>query len=346
MKNLKNKILFIVILIMGFGINIQAQLFRSTSKVGTTAAEFLKINPGGRAVGMGGALTAIGSDLYSVYYNPAGIATATSPAQITFNHANWLAGMTYDFAAGALYIDGLGTLFSEITIFQVPEEKVRTFQHPEGDGRVWDANSFALSFGFARQLTDRFSIGFNAKYIYESIWHSSASTFAFDFGTLYRTPFNGLTIGASISNFGSTMRLDGRDIQFNYDPNGDINSGPNNIPSKFSTDDFELPLSFRIGFAMDLLKTRFIRFTAAVDAVHPNDNSEYLNTGAELAYNENFFIRAGYKSLFMNNAEGGLTYGAGLKYKINGAFKIYIDYGFADYGRLNNVQFFDIGLIF
>ena len=115
---------------------------------------------------------------------------------------------------------------------RVPEEIVRTVDYPEGDGRKWDATSLAFGLTYARNLTDRFSIGFNAKYIRESIWSESASGFAIDVGTLYLSEIPGLTLGASISNFGTTMQLDGRDLNFNYDPNDDAGTGPNNIPSQ------------------------------------------------------------------------------------------------------------------
>ncbi len=345
MKGIKNKILTLI-LIFGITSISNAQLFRSTSKVGTTAGQFLKINPGARGVAMGGAMASIGSDIYSIYYNPAGIAEATANVQITFNHANWLAGMTYDFAAGAINLQGFGTIFTSLTSFNVPDEKVRTFQNPEGDGRYWDAGALAIAVGYARQLTDRFSFGINAKYIHESIWNTSSSGFAMDIGMLYRTPFNDLKIGAAITNYGSKMQLDGRDIQFNYDPNNDINSGPNNIPSKYAMGQFDLPMLFRIGLSMDVVRTRYLRLTTSVDAVHPNDNSEYVNSGVEFAYNESFFVRAGYKQLFMNNEEGGLTFGAGVKTELTNNFSIVLDYGYADYGRLKNVQFFDVSLVF
>jgi len=223
---------------------------------------------------------------------------------------------------------------------------VRTFENPEGDGRVWDASSIAIGIGYAKELTDRFAIGFNLKYVREGIWNTSASGFAIDVGTLYRTPFNDLMIAAVISNFGTTMRLDGRDILFNDDPNDNPDTGPNNIPAQYQTNDFDLPLTFRIGLAMDLVKERFIRITAAVDATHPNDNTEYVNSGLEFAYDEMFFFRVGYKSLFLDNSEQGLTLGGGLKYNFNNNLGVYINYGYADYGRLENVQFFDLGLIF
>ena len=95
---------------------------------------------------------------------------------------------------------------------------------------------------------------------------------------------------------------------------------------------------------MNIIKSRYIRLTGAVDANHPNDNTEYLNSGMELAYNETFFVRAGYKSLFMRNSEEGLTLGGGVNYKFSNQITVMFNYGWANYGRLQSVQFIDIGL--
>ncbi|HEX2982356.1 MAG TPA: PorV/PorQ family protein, partial [Ignavibacteriales bacterium] len=182
------------------------------------------------------------------------------------------------------------------------------------------------------------------KYIQETIWNSSANGFAFDVGTYYVTPFNDLVIGASISNFGTKMQLDGRDIQINTDPNGDGNSGPNNIPSQYSMDSYDVPLTFRIGLAMDVIKTRFIVVKTAVDATHPNDNTEYVNSGIEFAFNRMFFLRAGYKSLFLEDSEQGLTLGAGLNYETASGLSVSFNYAYADYNRLKDVQYFDVSI--
>lgn len=342
----KNKI-FVIILVMAFTLvsSLNAQLLRTTSKVGTTSAQFLKIGTGARAISLGGAYSALGNDIYSIYWNPAGIARTNNNTEFAFNHAEWLADMSYDFAAGAINLGDLGVVSASFTLFSVPEEEVRTFESPEGDGRKWDANSISIAIGYAKNLTDRFSIGFQAKFIREKIWNSSATGFAFDVGTLYRTPFNDLMIGAAISNFGTPMTLDGRDLQFNADPNDNLNTGTNNIPADYTTNSFDLPLTFRIGLAMDLYENRFFRVTGSVDAIHPNDNTEYVNSGVEFAYDELFFVRVGYKSLFKENSEEGLTLGGGIKYSFNGT-KIYLNYGYADYGRLEKVQFVDVGLAF
>ena len=198
-----------------------AQLTRSTSKVGTTAAQFLKIGAGARALGMGGAQTAVTGDIASIYWNPAALSRIITNAEVTFNHAEWLADINYDFAAAVLPIGGLGTFGFSFIMLGTPEEEVRTVAFPEGDGRRWDANSLAIGLSYARNLTDRFSIGLNAKFVREAIWSESATGFAFDIGTLYMSEIKGLNLGASISNFGTTMRLEGRDVYFNDGRNRD-----------------------------------------------------------------------------------------------------------------------------
>jgi opacity protein-like surface antigen len=224
----------------------------------------------------------------------------------------------------------------------VPEEKVRTFDNPEGDGRYWDASSLALGLTYSRNLTDNFSIGFNVKYIRDQVWDMSASSIALDAGTMYTTPFNGLRIGASISNFGTKMKLEGRNTYFNVDPNNNPNSGPNNIPAEYRLAYYDIPLSFRVGLAMEVIKSELLTLTTAVDAVHPNDNTEFMNLGMELNFNNVFFARGGYKSLFLRDSEQSYTFGFGLNYPIINDINLSLNYGFVNYGRLKNVQFIDL----
>ena len=341
-KIMKKYSLIILFLMLGLGTQSHAQLDGGTKKVGTTSAQFLKIGAGARAVGMGGAYSAMGHDIYSVYWNPAGISTSKNATEITFNHASWLADIRYDFAAASLNLDEMGTIAIGFTSLGVPEQDVTTIENPNGDGRTWDAGSMAIALTYSKMLTDRFSIGVNAKYIRERIWNSSASGFAIDVGTLYRTPFNDLTISAAIFNFGSDLSLDGRDIQFNTDPNNNIDTGPNNIPANLDTDEFAIPMMFRFGLAMDVVKSRYLRLSAAVDAVQPNDNTEYLNLGSEFAYDEMFMIRLGYRQLGDEYREGGLTFGGGIKYMVNDGFGVIFNYAYANYGRLSDVHFFDV----
>ncbi len=343
---MKKILLSLIMLLLIFVASISAQTGSDISRVGTTAAAVLKIAPGARALGMGSAYVGVSDDIYSTYFNPAGITRADGNSQVAFNHSNWLADVDYDFAAGSVNIDGLGTLFATFSSLRIPQDKVRSIDYPEGDGRTWDASSLVIGIGYARSLTDRFSIGFQAKLVQESIWNSSATGIAIDVGTYYVTPFNDLVIGASISNFGTKMELAGRDLQFNDDPDDTPESGPNNIPGEYSSEKNDLPLSFRVGLAMDVIETRFFKVTAALDAIHPNDNKEYVNTGLEFSYNEMIFLRGGYKALFLPNSEQGLTLGVGINYDLTPDLEFSFNYAYGDYGRLDNIQYFDIGLIF
>jgi len=323
---------------------LHAQLFRSTAKVGTTAAQFLKIGVGARAIGMGGAQVGMTGDISAIYWNPAALSRMNVQSELTFNHVAWLADINYDFAAGILPIGDLGTFGLSVVSLRVPEDVVRTEEYPEGDGRKWDASSLAIQLSYARNLTERFSIGINAKFVREAIWSESASGVAFDVGTLYLSEIKGLSIGASISNFGTKMQLDGRDLYFNNNPEGQVGIGPNNVASESRTEAYDMPLTFRIGVAMDFYQTEDFRATAALDATHPNDNTEYVNTGLELSWQEIVYGRIGYKSLFLRDSEQGLTWGFGLHYGIVNSLTVKLDYGFADYGRLKNVQYFQLGL--
>ena len=140
------------------------------------------------------------------------------------------------------------------------------------------------------------------------------------------------------------MQLEGRDLYFNYDPNTDVGSGPNNIPSMGRTIAFDLPLAFRIGVAYERSLTEDFRAVVAVDATHPNDNTEYVNSGLEVSWKQIVFGRVGYKSAFLRDSEQGLTWGLGLHYGITNVATIKLDYGFADYGRLKNVQYISLGV--
>ncbi len=346
-KEFKQKILLVVSLsifsLWGQG-TLLAQISESTTRIGTTAAQFLKIGAGARPLALGGAFSAVEGDINNVYWNPAGLVHAQGLGAATFNHADWLAGMNYDFAAVSLNLGSFGTVALSGVSFRVPEDIVRTLQNEEGDGRRFDAGSMALGLTYARALTDRFSFGVTFKYINERIWNESANGIAFDVGTLFITPFNDLKIGASMSNFGSKMRLEGRDLFFNLDPNPGVSGGPKNIPSQYRLGEYDMPLVFRVGVAMDVLHYDVLKATVAVDATHPNDNTEYLNMGVELSYNRLVYGRLGYKSLFLKDSEQKLTWGLGIRYEVTASNMIMLDYAFADYGRLLNIQHLSISV--
>ncbi len=336
----------LVLTLCMFGIvvgTIHAQSSPSITKTGTTAAQFLKIGVGARSIGMGGAFTGVSDDITAIYWNPAGLAQMAT-GQAEFNHVNWIADVKYDVAAASIIVDGIGTLGASFATLNDGEMEVTTTSEPEGTGEKFTAGGTMIGLSYARSLTDRFSIGFNFKYLNEYIWHETAQSFAVDFGTIFVAPvLNGLKIGASMSNFGPKMQLDGRDILFL------VNAGAGNqnlVDANYTLDSYELPLLFRVGLATDAVKEENSRLTLAVDAVHPNDNTEYVNSGIEYSWSEMVSVRAGWKSAFERGGEQGLTLGGGLNYTLQGSLGVVFDYAYQDFGRLQSVQYFSVGVKF
>lgn len=340
MKKLLYLCVFILVPTLTFG-----QIITNVTKVGTTSAQFLKIEPGARAVAMGGAFVAVANDATAIYWNPAGIARLQRTEAVLM-HTEWLAGMNFDFVGFILPLSSFGNLGISIASLSMDEMKVRTVFYPEGTGEKYGAGDIAFGLSYAKNLTDRFSIGFTGKYIQQHIWHMSSSSYAVDIGTLFTTGFNGMKIGMSISNFGNKMMLRGKDTLINYDPDKVKYGNNDRIPANLQTDEFSLPLIFRVGVAMDVLKGDRSRMILAIDAVHPNDNTENINLGTEYVFNNMISLRVGYKNLFTKDAEEGLTAGAGLEYRFAGSTSLKIDFAYQDFGRLENVQRFSLGMKF
>ena len=118
------------------------------------------------------------------------------------------------------------------------------------------------------------------------------------------------------------------------------------IIAELQTEDFQLPLLFRVGVAMDLVKTEQHKATFAVDGVVPNDNDQFVSVGGEYVFADFLSLRAGYRTLFLDDSEEGVTFGAGLKKKLFGETTFQFDYAYGDFGLLDNVQEFSIYIYF
>ena len=82
-------------------------------------------------------------------------------------------------------------------------------------------------------------------------------------------------------------------------------------------------------------------------ANHPNDNTEYINVGIEIALlNEMVFIRGGSKGIYMKDREEDYTVGLGINYPISGISDLTIDYAFELMNHLGNVHKFTLGISF
>ncbi len=332
-----------IILVLLIIIPLQAQ--DQVTKVGTTAAGFLNIDVGARAIGMGSAFVSVADDATSMYWNPAGIANVFSNEAV-FTYSNWIADLSFNYAGIAIPLP-FGTIGVNAAFLTMGDMERTTVDFPDGNGEMFSAGSYAFGLAYARGLTDRFNIGFNFKYISEYIYNSSASGVAFDIGTQFTTQFNGLKIGMSISNFGTKMRMEGRDLIAQYDPDPIIAGNNNNINVLLKTESYDLPLLFRVGISMDLLRgNEKNNLIVAVDALHPNDDVEFVNLGVNYVFNDMFSLSGGYKTLFAENSEEGFSFGGGLYYNLMGNLRFKFNYAFQDFGVLKDIQQFSVALEF
>jgi len=350
-KNMKMKKTIMLLPLMSVMMLIifsQTGYAQTIGRVGSTASPFLKIGIGGRALGMGEAYTTQAEDVTGIYWNPAGLANI-SRMQVLVNHYEYIADLNYDFGAIAIPIRGFGTVGAYVGFLGMPDIERTTIQFPNGTGEKVSANSYVVGLSYARALTDRFSIGGSAKYIQEIIWHSTAQGFAFDVGVLYRAFFKNLKIGMSISNFGTDMQMQGRDMLIQHDINDTFEGNNENIGGHLDADQFPLPILFRVGISANLTEDFFnledYDWIVAVDAVHPNDNKEYLSAGTEVKIYDMISLRTGFRQMLLEDAEGGLTFGFGLHFKTRDT-EIKIDYANVDYGRLDKQDKFSLILSF
>ena len=313
MKQYIKLITIVFIIGMIYGVN----------KTGTTAAKFLSIEVGSNAVGMGGAYTAIASDATAMYWNPAGLSFHDTK-EVYFNHANWIADISFDYFGITFPMNNKSILGFNLTSVTMDEMEVTRYGN-ENTGETFSAADYAIGTTYALDLTDRFSVGFNGKYIQQSIANSHAKGFAMDFGTLFITPF-GFTLGTSISNFGPKLKMTGDDLLIGADVDENIEGNNESVTGILSTDSFDLPLVLRIGISDQFQIGSRNKIVLSADAISPNDNANYINAGAKIYLLDGLIsLYAGLNSLFLENAESEFSFGGGLTIPqiLNNSLSIY-----------------------
>jgi len=318
------------------------------TRVGTTAAAFLKIPVGARSIALSGAYTGLADDATSLYWNPGGIARIDR-ITVAVNHANLYAGIQHDFV-GLVFPVGQNVFGLSFVMLNSGDMDVTTVDAPEGTGETYDVSNMAVGFTYSRQLTDRFSVGFTGKIINEKIWRNSATNFALDVGTIFETGLLGTKIGMSIANFGPNVRMEGPDMLVNRRPDPNNPDNGYNPEVLLKAKEWAMPLTYRMGLVVDLLggispymSNERNRLTAIVDADDGVDSSLRSSLGVEYEWNNMIALRMGYKLYNYDAAQ--FSFGGGLKLG-KSSIPIVINYAFADYGDLSYIHHFYISMAF
>jgi hypothetical protein len=312
----------------------------SSSRVATTAAAFLRIGVGARGVAMGETAVAHATDVSATYWNPA-LAASLSSSQAYFNYTDWFAGITLSYGSVMLNLGNTGQIGATVYVMNSGEMDITTELRPEGTGERFRVQDLMLGLTYSRSLTDRFDIGGTVKLVRSSIWNMSASTAAVDLGLTYRTPYDPVVLGLSITNFGGEMQLSGADAVARTDIAPDAGGSNDGLLAELRTRSWDLPVTFRIGLAYTVFETRNNKLLLSTDALYPNSNRNHLNAGVEYGAFDTFFVRAGYRQFFLDDREGGLSLGGGVHY-----MGIRADYAYSNWGALGAVQYVSLGVDF
>ncbi|MCK4578870.1 MAG: PorV/PorQ family protein, partial [Candidatus Marinimicrobia bacterium] len=207
----KRLVLIILLLISSFGL--------AEEKLGQTGFQFLSVSPDARAAGMGGAMTTADWGSGALFFNPAGMANMDKRFDFAVSRNRWIADINHDAFSIAIKPP-----FASIGVFGISVQAV-DYGTIEGT-MVWaneigyietglqEPTALAVGFGYARAISDRFSVGGQIKVASQYLGNNTlpagdelvstknlAAATAYDFGTIFRTGFRSLTFGMSIRNF-------------------------------------------------------------------------------------------------------------------------------------------------
>lgn len=276
-----------------------------------TGLAFLKVEGGARATGMGGAFTAVIEDPSSLFWNPAN-AASLKQRQAHLTHNEWLQNISNEFI-GIVFPTATGNIGVSLVLNNVGgiERRTKATAEPLAE---FSAHDLAFGLTFAKPIGNHFFVGLTAKYLYEKIYIESASGYGIDFGVTYKSPVDGLSLGAVLQNIGKINELKKEKIK--------------------------LPTTFRIGWAWAFPKQFWGGDVLAVmDVVKVTDEDIHVHMGGEFKVFGRAAFRAGYQTGY---DEKGLSAGFGL-----GAGRFMFDYAFVPYGSdLGSVHRFSLGIDF
>lgn len=277
------------------------------------SAAFLKIGPGSRAAGMGGAYTAFAAGVDAIVWNPARL-SLQKKRELGAAHAELKAGTRYDFL-GYAHPAARGVFgISATLLHHAPIDARDASGLPDGRFNAYDA-AFGAAYGFRVPSLPALRLGMGVRWIRGVIAEASAQTVAGDIAAAYDFAGAGgegnLLAGLAVQNIGSGLR--------------------------FIDETSPLPLTFALG-----LGTRLFRgVLAAVDYKHrPRARVGELNVGGEFTVFQGFALRAGIDArISRDTGVSDLSllngFAAGFGY---GGTVFSVDYAMTPFGVLGRIQ--------
>lgn len=329
---------------------------------GTTGADFLKLSNGVRAVAMGDTYTAVAEDVYSVYWNPAGIANLEAPeaagsgvklfdqVEGVYLASGALELPDFPFATGNAAI-GFMTLTTGSFDSTDPQALVRAAAGSASDNMVFATYALpvaeGLSAGGTFKLLERQLSGADpSSYVTDPVTGDSIPTRSQDFralgvgidgGMLWENLDRTLSLGGSVQNLGSMGEF-GQGLTLGFGSGAEV-----------------LPITFRVGGAYrTVLWGQKLLATADLSSFIDSIAKPRLSMGAEYGLAGMAFLRLGWaqpldspvgKTPLDYGKTGSLSVlptplrtGFGFRMNISPTALFQLDYALAPFGTLGNVH--------
>ncbi|MBL0350064.1 MAG: PorV/PorQ family protein [Elusimicrobia bacterium] len=161
------------------------------------AGDYLRFGAGARALGMGGAFTAVADDTTAEYWNPAALAFLDEYQWVTM-YAPFALGTHMYYAAVGVPLGPLGALAaSDIMLRSDGFQGRDDLNFASGNDGSIVHNAFSVS--YARPFREAWSLGGRLRFLQQTVLANSGNAFGLDLSG-YTRPWNGLSFGLSISN--------------------------------------------------------------------------------------------------------------------------------------------------
>ena len=317
------------------------------ARAGTSAGAQLLIPVGVRGIAIGGSNVANIGGIEAMFWNPAGMAVNNNKTTALFSRMSYIADMDLSYGAIMTNLAGVGTFGFSLKSLNVGDIAVTTENNPDGTGEIESPSFFILGVSFARNLSDRVSVGLNTKVINETFANVGATGFAVDIGVQYSGlgGVEGLTLGVVMKNFGTPMSYSGSGLLTRAE--ADDFTRPSSLFG-IQTQSDELPSTLELGTSYTLRSGENNTLNLSATFVNDNFQSDFGRIGAEYVMNDMISLRGGFQTNISeidvesgdsNKDIFGLTLGAGLEIE-SGGLDLTLGYAFRD------VDVFDANHVF
>ncbi|HEX6893218.1 MAG TPA: type IX secretion system outer membrane channel protein PorV [Chryseolinea sp.] len=291
----------------------------------TTAVPFLTISPDARHAALGDAGVATSADANATYWNAAKLVFIDKKYGGSISYTPWLGkivnDMSISYLSGFYKINREQAIGASIKYFDLGDISFRDANNnPLGD---FNPREFAFDATYSRMLSEKFSMGLSARYIYSNLTGAFSGidakpghSVAVDIGAFYTTELktakaSTLSLGATITNIGAklsytdnqnkdflptNLRLGGA-YMMELDPYNsltfilDFNKLMVPTPPIRSTDG---TIIYGKDDNRSLLSGMFGSFTDAPDGFSEEMHEIMISVGTEYWYKDVFAARIGY----------------------------------------------------